>query len=232
MTLLIRIDVDRPYGKRPLFRHILSRICSDFYFPRIEAFDYLNELKIILNILNNRKAKSYIFFRRCTLPSQSILELIHNGGHEIGFHLENSRSFDTFIAEKAYLERHIGRPVSCFSKHGSGGNKYGLHHFAPYEPEKYLEWGQKCGMKLFFGNLENPSMMPVFLEKGFTYFPSAFWLEPAWRDINTYDIDWIIDKARVSDIVLLLHPENILADPALLQDFKRLLLSHETRILE
>jgi len=45
MGIIIRIDVDRAYGRKPLFRHLLSRCSSDFSFPRIHALGYL-DLKI------------------------------------------------------------------------------------------------------------------------------------------------------------------------------------------
>jgi len=232
MALIIRIDVDRPYGKEPVLRHFLSRLSSDFYFPRIEALGYLKELGIILKMLNNRKSKAYIFFRRCTLPSKSILKLIDDGGHVIGLHLENSRSFDHFIMEKNTLEWHIGKPVLAFSKHGSGGAKYGLHHYAPYEPEKYIEWARQSGMKLFLGNLEDPTILCSVNETGFWAYPSAFWMEPAWRDTHKFTVDWLISEASASDIVLLLHPDNVLADPVLTEEFKRILFSLEAKILE
>lgn len=232
MALIIRIDVDRPYGKEPFFRHMLSRLGSDLYFPKVEAFGYLKELKIILQTLNERKARAYIFFRRCTLPSKSILELISEGGHKIGLHLENSRSFDSFFTEKKMLERHIGKSVLAVSKHGSGGAKYGFHHYAPYEPDKYVKWARQSGMKLFLGNLENPNIGPSVNETGFRAYPSAFWLEPAWRNTETFTIDWLVSQANLIDIVLLIHPENVLRDPALLEEFKHLLLSLDTRILE
>lgn len=232
MALIIRIDVDRPYGKVPFFRHMLSRLGSDLYFPKMEAFGYLKELRIILQMLNERKARAYIFFRRCTLPSKSILELISAGGHEIGLHLENSRSFDSFVTEKKMLERHIGRSVVAVSKHGSGGAKYGFHHYAPYEPDKYVEWARQSGMKLFLGNLEDPTIRPSVDETGFRAYPSAFWLEPAWRNTETFTVDWLVSQANLIDLVLLIHPENVLAEPALSEHFKRLLLSLDTRILK
>jgi len=231
MALIIRIDVDRPYGKKPFFRHVLSRLGSDLYFPKIDAFGYLKELKFILQMLNERKAKAYIFFRRCTLPSKSILDLITKGGHEIGLHLENSRTFDSFLTEKKMLERHIGKPILAVSKHGSGGTKYGFHHYAPYEPDKYLEWARQSGMKLFLGNLEDPSIRPSVDETGFHIYPSAFWLEPAWRNTEMFTIDWLVSQVNFIDIVLLIHPENVLADPTLSEEFNRLLLSIDTRIL-
>src|SRR6516162_656203 len=111
MAVIIRIDIDRPYGRRPLLRHALSRCGSDLYFPRIDTLGYLRELKEILQILHEAEARAYVFFRRCTLPSDPILELLDQGHHEIGLHLENSRSFETFQAERQLLERHIKKEV-------------------------------------------------------------------------------------------------------------------------
>jgi hypothetical protein len=63
-------------------------------------------------------------------------------------------------------------------------------------------------------------------------FPSAFWLEPAWRDTKKFTIDWLLDRARFQDIVLLVHPENVLGDPELVADFKRLTGTLESRVFE
>ena len=100
MALIVRIDVDRPYGKAPFLRHVLSRLGSDIYFPKIESFGYLRELNVVLQLLNEMKARAHVFFRRCTLPSVPTLALMDAGGHEIGLHLENSRSFESFHNEK------------------------------------------------------------------------------------------------------------------------------------
>ena len=231
MALIVRIDVDRPYGKTPFLRHVLSRLGSDIYCPRVEALGYLKELEVILQMLNEAGARAYIFFRRCTLPTKSILELIDAGGHEIGLHLENSRSFETFCNEKAMLERYIGRPVASVSKHGSGKRKYGFHHYAPYEPDKYIRWARKSGMKVFLGNLEDPTIRPLEGETDLQVYPAAFWLEPSWRDTRRFTIKWLLAQASVSDIVLLMHPDNVLADPSLTEDLKSLLSSLDTRLL-
>jgi len=231
MALIVRIDVDRPYGKTPFLRHVLSRLGSDIYCPRVEALGYLKELEVILQMLNEAGARAYIFFRRCTLPTKSILELIDAGGHEIGLHLENSRSFETFCNEKAMLERYIGRPVVAVSKHGSGKRKYGFHHYAPYEPDKYIRWARESGMKVFLGNLEDPTIRPLEGETDLQVYPAAFWLEPSWRDTRRFTIKWLLAQASVSDIVLLMHPDNVLADPSLTEDLKSLLSSLDTRLL-
>lgn len=231
MALIVRIDVDRPYGKYPLPRHLLSRLSSDLCFPRIRAFGYLKELNVILEMLNEKHARSYVFFRRCTLPSDEILRSIDQGQHEIGLHLENSRSFETFSREKALLERHTGRPVLALSKHGSGSAKYGYHHYAPYEPEKYIAWARQARMKLFLGNLEDPSIGPLDSMNNFVSFPAAFWLEPHWRDTSAFTLEWLLCQAKTSDVVLLIHPENVLESPDLTEQFSTLISRLKTKIL-
>ena len=231
MALIVRIDVDRPYGRRPLMRHVLSRVSSDLYFPRLASFGFLAELETMLNWLNEEHARAYVFFRRCTLPSRPILELIGAGGHQIGLHLENSRSFDTFLTELQIVEHHVQRKVFAVSKHGSGGAKFGLRHFAPYEPDRYVEWAQTTSMRLFSGNLEDPTFEPTNTGNGLAVFPAAFWLEPSWRDTERFPVAWLLDRARSQDVVLLVHPENVLSDPALIDDFRRLIGSLESKVV-
>jgi hypothetical protein len=230
MALIIRIDVDRPYGRRPLVRHFLSRLSSDLYFPKINNFGFLTELQTLLSWLNGEGARTYVFFRRCTLPSQPVLELLNSGRHEIGLHLENSRSLATFQEETRILERHVGRKVHAVSKHGSGARKFGFHHYAPYEPERYVEWARRLSMRLFLGNLQDPSMGPTKTGDGLAIFPSAFWLEPSWRDSEKFPVRWLLEHAQQRDIVLLVHPENVLADPGLVKEFKFLIGNLESRI--
>ena len=230
MALIIRIDVDRPYGRRPVVRHILSRLSSDLYFPKIEAFGFLSELQIMLAWLNAEGARAHVFFRRCTLPSAPVLELLDSGRHEIGLHLENSRSFSTFLEETEIIEKHFGRKVVAVSKHGSGGARFGFHHYAPYEPETYVEWARQASMRVFLGNLQDPSLEPSTAGNELLVFPSAFWLEPAWRDTERFTVDWLLDHARQRDIVLLVHPENVLANSGLVADFKKLIGTVESKI--
>jgi hypothetical protein len=231
MALIIRIDVDRPYGRRPMARHVLSRFSSDLYFPKVARFGFLAELQTMLTWLNKENARAYVFFRRCTLPSESILELLDQGGHEIGLHLENSRSFETFREEVRIVGQHVGRQILAISKHGSGGTKFGFHHYAPYEPERYIQWARHASMRLFLGNLEDPSIGPTNAGNDLTVFPSAFWLEPHWRDTRRFTMDWLLEHARHRDIVLLVHPENILADTGLAADFKKVIRTLESRSL-
>jgi len=231
MALIIRIDIDRPYGKKGILRHILSRISADLYFPRVDKFGYLAELRKILELLNKANKPAYVFFRRCTFPSQQILELIKKGHHEIGLHLENSRSFLTFRSELDRLERHVGKPVLAFSKHGSGKNKSGRRHYVPYEHNLYQEWVHRAGMRVIMGNAEDPSIIANTNNSNIVFFPSAFWLEHNWRDTNKYTIQWLCTESINRDIVLLFHPDNVIAEPALTKDLNYIIENTEAKLL-
>ena len=87
-------------------------------------------------------------------------------------------------------------------------------------------------MRLFLGNLEDPTLDSVHESTGLTAFPSAFWLEPYWRDTKKFTVQWLLEHARHKDIVLLVHPENVLADESLVSDFKKIINSLESRIFQ
>ena len=140
------------------------------------------------------------------------------GGHQFGLHLENSRSAETFNEELRSLELELGRRVVAFSKHGSGRIRLGRNHFAPYEPERYLLWGREAGMKYFLGNLEDPELRPVE-DGGLLCFPSAFWLEPHWRDTKKFPMEWLLSEAAERDVVMLLHADNVTTSPEIMREF-------------
>jgi hypothetical protein len=129
------------------------------------------------------------------------------------------------------LECYIGRQVTSVSKHGSGKHKYGFHHHAPYEPDKYVQWARRSGMRVFFGNLEDPTIRPLADSAGLTVYPSAFWLEPSWRDTDQFPVEWLLAHAAERDVVLLVHPDNVLADASLTKDLKALLHALDTKLL-
>jgi hypothetical protein len=156
---------------------------------------------------------------------------LNAGHHEIGLHLEDSRSFAAFVKEKQILERHLGRRILAMSKHGSGTEKYGLRHYAAYEPEKYIEWARRLSMRLFLGNDQDPSIRPLRNGDGPVVFPSAFWLEPNWRDTRRFSVEWLLDHGRHMDIQLLVHPENILLQSELAKDFRKLVTTLGSRII-
>ena len=87
-------------------------------------------------------------------------------------------------------------------------------------------------MKVFFGNLEDPTLQPTAADKEVQCYPSAFWLEPHWRDTGVFTIDWLLACAKDRHVVLLVHPENVLESSALVHDFKRLIGALDTVILK
>lgn len=230
MAVILRIDVDRPYGKQGLLRHIASRIASDVYLPRIDGLGYLRDLETILKILNNRGRQAYVFFRRCTYPTPAICELMQDGGHEFGLHLEDSRSAETFRQELGSLEKCLNCRVTAFSKHGSGRMRLGRHHYPPYEPLRYRPWARAAGMKYFFGNLEDPELSPEQDGKLLSY-PSAFWLEPSWRDVDRFPIEWLLRTADERNVVLLMHPDNVTASESIAGEFLRVIEQVDSLIL-
>ena len=231
MALIIRIDVDRPYGKQGFVRHVASRVSSDYFLPRMPGLRYLDELKSILRILNANGRTAHVFFRKCTYPTQELCAMMEEGGHQFGLHLENSRSAETFNEELHSLERMLGRRVTGFSKHGSGRLHLGRYHYAPYEPEKYLTWGKDAGMKYFLGNLENPELRPT-QDGDLLCYPSAFWLEPHWRDTKRFPIEWLFREAAERDVVMLLHPDNVTSSAEIMREFVVAVEKHETVVLE
>ncbi len=84
-------------------------------------------------------------------------------------------------------------------------------------------------MKLFLGNLQDPSLSPA--HDGLTVYPGAFWLEPPWRDVGKFPIEWLVTEAALRDIVLLVHPENIVADAWLTEAFKTLIATLKCKII-
>ena len=228
MAVILRIDVDSSYGKKNLLTHFFSRLTSDFDFPPIFMLPYLEYLNYFIKYLNNKSIRGYFFFRKCTLPTKEVLKVLREGGHVIGLHLENSRSLDTFKNEIEIIENSINSKVEVFSKHGSGKHKYGFYHIPSYEPDKYLRWGLQLGMKIFYGNLENPDISSSYTSEGLLYFPAVFWLEHHWRDTRSFDINWLIRESKIRDIVLLIHVENLLINKVYLDELE--LINQNTKI--
>jgi hypothetical protein len=85
-------------------------------------------------------------------------------------------------------------------------------------------------MRLFLGNLEDPGLEPTRVGDSLIFFSSAFWLEPYWRDTGKFSVAWLFDRARHQDIVLLVHPENVLGDAGLTADFKKIVGTLESKV--
>jgi hypothetical protein len=230
MAIILRIDVDSPYGKKNLLHHFFSRIASDFNLRPILILPYLTYLLNFVKYLNEKSIRGYFFFRRCTLPTNDVLNVLRSGRHIIGLHLENSRSFDSFKEEVETIENCIKTKAEVFTKHGSGKYKYGLYHYPAYEPDKYLEWGTQLGMNIFYGNLEDPAI-PSYSKNGLLCFPAAFWLEHHWRDTESFNVEWLINESKKRDIILLIHIENIINNKKYFDELELIFKKSEFKVL-
>jgi hypothetical protein len=45
-------------------------------------------------------------------------------------------------------------------------------------------------------------------------------------------VEWLLGAAKTSDIVLLFHPDNVLAEPGLTRDLETLITSLDTKLLQ
>ena len=73
-------------------------------------------------------------------------------------------------------------------------------------------------MRLFFGNLENPELRQV-QDGELLFYPSAFWLEPHWRDTKKFPIEWLLNEAAERDVVMLMHPDNVTSSAEITREF-------------
>ena len=168
-------------------RHVFSRLGSDIYFPQDRG------LRVPSGTRDHREnvERGACSFLRLFPPLHAAHESDPGPDRcrrtQIGLHLENSRSYETFSDEKDMLERYIGRPVTAVSKHGSASGSTAFITTRLMSPKIHRmdtqEWDE-----VFLGNLEDPRLRPLVGEAGLHVFPSAFWLEPSWRDTRRFPV--------------------------------------------
>jgi hypothetical protein len=228
MALVLRIDVDKPYGRATILQKVISKMREDYWFPGIASFGYLNPLRRCLVFLDDEKISSHIYFRKCTLPPKSWLSNSLLAGHKLGLHAEDTRSFDTFKREleevRVYFECRL---LSSFTKHGSGKWKGGRNHYPPYEPDKYLEWAESLGIPFLFGNHEDVYEAHK-LCGGRQFYPGAFWIDRPYASHEQSSLQRIIDIAKERNLVVLMHCDGFAGEEKV-QKGMRLLVSMARR---
>ncbi|MBI5055596.1 MAG: hypothetical protein HZB61_03135 [Nitrospirae bacterium] len=206
MSLILRIDVDKSYGRATFMQKVVSKISECYWFPAITSLGYLHDLKKFLLFLSEEKISAHIYFRKSTLPPR---EWLNNGllkPHKLGLHAEDTRSFETFKKELEEVQSHFDTwKLSSFTKHGSGKWKSGRSHYPPYEPYKYLRWGKALGISFLFGNHEDISESHKLYGR-YKFYPGAFWIDRPATDIKR-----VIDIAGKTNLVVLIHPADFLA---------------------
>ncbi len=221
MSLILRVDVDKPYGRHTLPRKIFSKIKED-YFPDFPIkIGYLSHLKQFIQFCSQNKVQGHFYHRICTAPDAETLAMQADGQHVAGLHLENSRSKETLKAEIDQLQSKIKNiTIDTFSKHGSGTYKLGKYHYAPYEPLKYKQWASELGLKYPSGNGIAETAVDLYANDG--YYENLFWLEPYYRAPKFNKLTDVVEAAKSGDVTVLIHPCNFVADKQTKEDFETL----------
>ncbi len=227
MSLILRVDVDKPFGRATFREKVLSKVREGFWFPAISCLGYLNHLEMFLAFLSEEKIKAHIYFRKCTLPPKGWLDESLLDKHMLGFHAENTRNYETFRKELEEVQGYFSsKRLSSFTKHGSGEWKSGRNHYPSYEPDKYLDWAEVSGIPFLFGNGEiNKSS--EFLRQN-QFYPNMFWIDRFHSDCEQFTLQWIIDVARDKNVIVIIHPSNFVANKWVEDNMKKLVFLADT----
>jgi hypothetical protein len=223
MSLVLRIDADKPYGRATFLQKVMSKMCEDYWLPKISSLGYLRPLKKCLVFLAEEKIRAHIYFRKCTLPPKSWLNGSLLNGHKLGLHAEDTRSFETFKKELEEVQAHFdSKKLSSFTKHGSGKWKGGRNHYPPYEPDKYLKWAEVLGIPFLFGNHENTNELSKFYGQH-QFYPSAFWIDRPYTNHDQSTLQMVIDIAKERNLIILIHCDSFVSDKQVERSMRRLI---------
>lgn len=230
MGLILRVDVDKPYGRNSSFQKIKSKLTEDYWFPKLDFLGYLKATEDFIKYCNDNGVKGFFYFRNCTVPNKKIRELLEEGGHKLGFHAENTRSLETFQGElNTFQKSTSGIALTSFTKHGSGFTKLGRNHYAPYEEDKYREWAGDVKVKFPFGNAIGESKGDFENIKDF--YPKMFWMHSDYRHKEFPKVEDAIEASKKTTVPVIIHPSNFIADPFVREEFQKLVsLSKEQGI--
>jgi hypothetical protein len=221
MGIVVRVDVDKPYGRKTIFGKVFSKLKEDYWFPTITSLGYLKATAEFIQYCNDNNVRAHFYFRHSTLPSKKIRQLLISGNHEVGFHAENTRSFETFQEEyQRFSSKLPNLQITSFSKHGSGDIKIGRHHYYPYEPSLYKDWAAKMNIGFSYGNEICDS------EDDFNhvidFYPKMFWIHQDYRGTAFNTLEEVVSLAKELTVPVIIHPSNFIAEPFVRSEFKRL----------
>lgn len=230
MSLILRVDVDKPYGKSNFLKRVASKLTEDIWFPKITALGYMNHVVDFIQFCNNQKIQGFFYYRNCTLPDKETKKLLIAGNHKIGFHAENTRNLNSFLSELKIFKKNLKiKNIDSFTKHGSGMLKLGKHHYPFYEPNLYIEWSSILGISFHFGNGICEKSQDLLSKNNF--FSHMFWIEREYRNPDFFDFQKLLELAKTEDVVVLIHPCNYQASKEVKEDFMLLVqLSFEQKI--
>ena len=140
----------------------------------------------------------------------------------LGLHAENTKNCDTLKRELEVVQKHLyPLKVHSFTKHGYGNWKGGRNHYPTYNPSQYLKWSQALGIPYYFGNgtINESSKLSNQNE----YYPDVFWVSKLhYAECERLALHRIIDIAKNSNVVVIIHPANFQAEIQVMNDMKKL----------
>jgi len=227
MPVILRIDVDESYRNRILN---YARSNQELFFG-IDSLGYLESCKRVVYDLNDRGIKASIFFQPLTVPNKGFARLLKEMGHSIGLHAVHTKNYNDFLNDFGKLTKYFDGKIHGFTKHGSGKLKLSRKHDNKYDFETFIAYAKQSNLKYFLGNKENPNENEQLLD-GILYFPSAFWLNRNYRE-DVFTVDWLIEESKNRNIVVLMHPEDVIVGTALMaREYEKILDNVEFRTIE
>jgi hypothetical protein len=202
MGVILRIDVDTPYGWQRFVEKAINYLRLNWWFPALTTLGYLHSLDRLLDDLDARNIPAMFFFTRFTTPTN----IERYKKYNVGAHIISAQNYTEFQKELEYISNKLHRKISGFTKHGSGKLKLCRTHTPQYELTTYINWAQKAKQQYFLGNGENPEEKGFYVDNVLVY-PSAFWINRNYRS-QKYTIDWLAEAAKDKTVIVLLHPYN------------------------
>ena len=228
MPIVLRIDHDNAYvtlGSSFLIRKVklcLNWLNENLIAPHINFLGYCEALKIFTEYLVELGVRGTIFFKYITVPKGELAKRLLNEGFEVGLHLYSATSFEGFLKEKGVIERTFNTTILGFSKHGDGFLKTSRKHAWRYEPEKYVRWGLRAGLRYFSGNIHDVIAKPIKYN-GFVHIPQVLYVEPWARRVRV-DIKPAAEYAERGHLVVaLIHPRNWILFESARREFERMI---------
>ena len=210
MPAILRIDVDRAYENRILH---YARVYQELFFGT-DSLGYLESCKEVVNDLNSRGLKASIFFQPFTVSNKEFAQELMKKGHSVGLHAVHTKDFKDFSGDLTKISNKFEGNIHGFTKHGSGKFKLSRRHDPNYDPNKFIQYAKQSNLTYFLGNGENPDEKEKNVE-GILYFPSAFWLNRNYRE-DKFTIDWLAEESVSRNIVVLIHPEDVVSGTELM----------------
>ena len=229
MPLILRIDCDNAYNRcdkgrvSRLIKLALNYLNENYIAPHWRILGYLEHFYKFIDYLKSIGVRASIFFKYITLPSRDYVKTLISYGFEVGMHLYSATNESEFFKELERVRKGLGVSIEGFSKHGHGERRLSRKHAWHYEPEKYIKWGIKAGLKYFSGNTPGVKAETKVFTGKFTYVPQVFCVEPSSRRVKA-SIDEVVDHVNSGGLsVALVHPINWFASGDVRRELDRLL---------